>query len=280
MNIFSHLAQLFELLKLVSYSYSQMVNWQWKDSSPACLEWLSHSASPSQHYTWTDFTQNFFPFPSTLMASVLIFLIQKVIFQSSLRFLWNFGLLSSFLLSAYLLSSLLLLPLAAAVTIYFISSFLLLNILSLEVAPHHSFHRTNSFHRGNSFHRFPSHSGIFLCLVFILIYFQRSPFHLRICQSTHLQLQFCSCSFLSSYLSYSNTFLYSTLISSCISVSHTFFLPEHYEMTLHAYANSVRNSLKDNIHLQLLHPVIIMVSAIFWSSPLVPRLLHFFSSLP
>lgn len=55
-----------------------------------------------------------------------------------------------------------------------------------------------------------------------------------------------------------------------------FFLPEHYEMTLHAYVNSVRNSLKYNIHLQLLHPVIFMVSAIFWSSPLVPKLLHFF----
>lgn len=151
-----------------------MVNWQQKDSSfcsSACLERLSHSASPSQHYAWTDFTQDCFPFPSTLMASVLIFLIQKVIFQSSLRFLWNFGLLSSFLFSPYLLSSLLLQPLAAAVTVYSISSFLLLNILSLEVAPHHSFHRANFFHKANSFPRFPSHSGFFLFLVIILTYF-------------------------------------------------------------------------------------------------------------
>lgn len=44
--------------------------------------------------------------------------------------------------------------------------------------------------------------------------------------------------------------LYSTHISSCISSSHTFFFfYEHYEMTLHAYVNAVRNSLKDNIHL-------------------------------
>lgn len=225
MNVFTHLAQLFELLKPFSYSDSRMVNWQWKNSAPICLEWLSHSASPSQHYAWTDLQishKTLFYF-HPLWWPVSSYFLPKKSFQSSLRFLWNFVHLSSFLLSAYLLSSLLLQPLAAAVTIYSISSFLLLNILSLEVAPHHSFHRTNSFHRPNSFKRFPSHSGIFLCLVFILIYFQRSPFHLGICQSTHLQLQLCSCSFLSSYLSYSNTFLYSTLISSCISVSHIFF---------------------------------------------------------
>lgn len=57
------------------------------------------------------------------------------------------------------------------------------------------------------------------------------------------------------------------------------FSPEHYEMTLHAYVNSVRNSLKDNIHLTAsasthLHSFCHIKS--FWPSSLMPKLLWFF----
>lgn len=96
------------------------------------------------------------------------------------------------------------------------------------------------------------HTGIFLCLVLIFIYFWRSPFHLSIWQSSHLQLQIYTCSFLSIHLichPQKQFYILPTFLAAFQAFTPFFFFHEQNKMSLHAYVNAVRNSLKDNIHL-------------------------------
>lgn len=203
------------------------------------------------------------------MTSLLVLLTKRTAFQSNLR-------LPCFLAAFHLsVPSSVLQPLVPAVTVYFISSFLTLSFLSLAVASHHSLHGLNSFHRFIFLHILVS-SSILSSFSYTsrgLLFISASDNHAT-CNSRYTP----NLSFHLICHPQRHFYILPTFLAAFQAFTLFFFFHEHYKMSLHAYVNAVRNSLKDNVHLTDSAPVI--VSATIWSSPLVLKLLWSFLPYP